>query len=114
MLKGYTTPRTPRGTSSLAPAPPWHYVSTTVAVEFDADPDRVAAFLPQGLDPAGGRCAVYFAEWQFVTDRGTEYLDPVTSQYKEMILLLPAKRQGADAAYCPFIFVDQDTASSSA
>ncbi|MEQ1898399.1 MAG: acetoacetate decarboxylase family protein [Vicinamibacterales bacterium] len=50
MLKGYTRPRTPRGTSSLA--------------------------------PDGGACVAYFAEWQFATD----------------------------AAYCPFIFVDQDTA----
>jgi acetoacetate decarboxylase len=81
-----------------------------VAIEFDAAPDRVAAFLPDGLEPAGGRCAVYFAEWQFATEAGDEYLDPVTSQYKEMILLVSAKREGADAAYCPFIFVDQDVA----
>ena len=26
MLKGYTLPRTPHGTSSLAPAPPWELV----------------------------------------------------------------------------------------
>ena len=103
-------PRTPRGTSSLAPTPPWHYVSTSLAIEFEANPDRVAAFLPKGLEPSGGRCAVYFAEWQFATDRGDEYLDPIGSQYKEMILLVSARRKGADAAYCPFIFVDQDIA----
>lgn len=110
MLHGYTAPRTPRGTSSLAPTPPWHYVSTSLAVEFEAHPDRVAAFLPEGLEPAGGRCAVYFAEWQFATDKGDEYLDPVGSQYKETILLVSARRAGVDAAYCPFIFVDQDVA----
>src|SRR5262245_5112827 len=107
-LKGFTTPRTPRGTSSLAPMPPWHYVSNSLAIEFEADPAAVASFLPDGLDPDSGRSAVYFAEWQFATDDGLEYLDPVTSQYKEMILLVSAKYEGAQVAYCPFIFVDQD------
>jgi hypothetical protein len=109
MLKGYTTPRTPRGISSLAPAPPWHYVSTSMAVEFVADAEKAARFLPDGLEPSGdGRCAVYFAEWQFATDEGEEYLDPVRSQYKETIFLIAARYQGAPVAYCPFIFVDQD------
>lgn len=109
MLKGYTTPRTPRGISSLAPAPPWHYVSTSLAVEFIADPHKAARFLPEPLEPSGdGRCAVYFAEWQFATDDGEEYLDPVRSQYKETIFLIAASYQGEPVAYCPFIFVDQD------
>src|SRR5262245_37087396 len=109
MLKGYTTPRTPRGISSLAPAPPWHYVSTSLAIEFNADPAKVERFLPDELEPSGdGRCAVYFAEWQFATDDGEEYLDPVRSQYKETIFLIAARYRGEPVAYCPFIFVDQD------
>lgn len=109
MLRGYTTPRTPGGTSSLAPAPPWHYVSTSLAIEYWADPRKVATFLPGDLAPSGdGKCAVYFAEWQFATDEGEEYLDPVRSQYKEVIVLIAAEYQGEPVAYCPFIFVDQD------
>jgi hypothetical protein len=50
MLKGYTLPLTPGGTSSLAPAPPWHYVGTALAVEFTTDPAQAAAFLPAGLE----------------------------------------------------------------
>jgi hypothetical protein len=109
MLKGYTAPRTPRGISSLAPAPPWHYVSTSLAIEFNARPEKAARFLPDALEPEGdGRCAVYFAEWQFATDDGDEYLDPVRSQYKEAIFLIAAQYRGEPVAYCPFIFVDQD------
>jgi hypothetical protein len=108
MLEGYTSPRTPRGLSCLAPTPPWHYVSNTLAVEFEADPTRVAAFLPEGLTAASGRCAVYFAEWQFATETGQEYLDPVGSQYKEAIFLVSARYEGELVAYCPFIWVDQD------
>jgi acetoacetate decarboxylase len=108
MLKGYTLPRTPRGTSSLAPYPPWHYAGTALAVEFVADPERAAAFLPEGLEPADGRCAVYFVEWQYASETGEEYLDPVRSQYRETIVLVAARYEGAPVAYCPFIFVDQD------
>jgi acetoacetate decarboxylase len=108
MLQGFTSPRTPRGRSGLAPRPPWHYVSTSLAIEFEAAPAAIAAFLPEGLEPDSARCAVYFADWQFATDGGEEYLDPVGSQYKEAIVLVSAKYEGATVAYCPFIFVDQD------
>lgn len=52
MLKGYTLPRTPRGTSCLAPAPPWHYVGNALAVEFEANPAAAADFLPEGAGTA--------------------------------------------------------------
>jgi hypothetical protein len=37
MLQGYSLPRTPKGTSSLAPTPPWHYVGTWDSI---AEPQR--------------------------------------------------------------------------
>jgi acetoacetate decarboxylase len=108
MLKGYTLPRTPRGTSSLVPAPPWHYAGNALAVEFEADQEAVAAFLPDGLVPDSPRCAAYFVEWQSVSDRADEYLDPIGSQYRETIVLVSAQFEGTPVAYCPFIWVDQD------
>lgn len=108
MLKGYTLPRTPRGTSSLAPMPPWHYVGNALAVEFEAVPEAVAAFLPEGLELGSPRCAAYFVEWQYASESGEEYLDPIRSQYRETLLLLSAKFGGLPVAYCPFIWVDQD------
>jgi acetoacetate decarboxylase len=108
MLKGYTLPRTPRGTSSLAPIPPWHYVGNALAVEYQVDPASAKAFLPEGLELASSRCATYFIEWQYVSDTGREYLDPITSQYKETIVLMSAEFEGEPVAYCPFIWVDQD------
>ena len=110
MLKGYTPPLTPKGTSSLAPAPPWHYVGNCLAVEYEAAPDAVRAFLPDGLEFQSSRCAAYFVEWQYASDSGEEYLDPVRSQYRETIFLLSASYRGAACAYCPFIWVDQDVA----
>ena len=110
MLKGYTAPRTPKGTSSLAPMPPWHYVGTCLAVEYEADPKAVESFLPPGLDFHSPRCAVYFADWQYASESGEEYLDPVRSQYRETIFLVSASYEGTPYAYCPFIWVDQDVA----
>ena len=108
MLKGYTLPRTPRGTSSLAPAPPWHYVGSALAVEFEADPAAAASFLPPPLDLASAQGAAYFVEWQYASEGGEEYLDPIRSQYRETIILLSATHEGSPVAYCPFIWVDQD------
>jgi acetoacetate decarboxylase len=107
-LEGYTLPRTPKGTSSLAPAPPWHYAGNCLAVEYEATPEGVSAFLPRGLELASDRCAVYFVEWQFATDSGEEYLDPIRSQYRETLFLVSATFEGSECAYCPFIWVDQD------
>ncbi|OPY57828.1 MAG: acetoacetate decarboxylase [Syntrophorhabdaceae bacterium PtaU1.Bin034] len=110
MLKGYTTPRTPKGTSSLAPTPPWHYVGVCLAVEYEADPDAVASFLPPGLDFHSPQCAAYFVDWQYASDTADEYLDPIRSQYRETIFLISARYEGTLHAYCPFIWVDQDVA----
>lgn len=107
-LKGYTLPRTPLGTSSLAPAPPWHYVGNCLAVEYDADPDAVRPFLPPPLELESPRCAAYFIEWQSASETGEEYLDPVRSQYRETIFLVSARYEGESCAFCPFIWVDQD------
>jgi len=49
MLKGFNTPLTPKGMSTLNPAPPWHYSCDFLSVEFWADPAAVAAYLPDGL-----------------------------------------------------------------
>ena len=109
MLKGYTLPRTPNGTSSLAPAPPWHYAGSCLAVEYEAAEGAATQLLPPGLEYWGPRCAAYFIEWQFCSDDGGELLDPERSQYKESLFLVSAKYRGEFCSFCPFIWVDQDT-----
>ncbi len=110
MIKGYTLPRTPRGKSSLVPNPPWHFVGNVLAVEYKVDEDIAASFLPEGLELASNQCTAYFIEWQYASESGEEYLDPVFSQYRETIILLSASYNGSPVAYCPFIWVDQDKA----
>lgn len=107
MLKGYTLPLTPNGTSSLAEFPPWHYVGNAIAVEFEVDPKKAARFLPDVLKLESNRCVANFVEWQYATDTGNEYLEPIRSQYREATFLMSATLDGKRVSYCPFIFVDQ-------
>jgi acetoacetate decarboxylase len=109
MLTGFSLPKSPKGTSSVVPTPPWHFVGTAIAVSFEAGHHNIQSFLPKGLELDSNNCMAYFVEWQAVSDsEEKEYLDPVRSQYKETIILVSAKFEGNAVSYCPFIWVDQD------
>lgn len=111
MLKGFSTPLSPEGRSSLAPRPPWHYAGTGLVIDTLADPAAVAAVLPPGLEPdaeAPGRMVAHFFDWQACTDGGAELLDPCRAQYREFFVLVGARFDGQPVLYCPYIIVDQD------
>ncbi|MBA3292823.1 MAG: acetoacetate decarboxylase family protein [Geodermatophilaceae bacterium] len=105
-LAGFTSPYTPTGRSALIPAPPWHYAGQLMSLELKVARDAAQALLPAGFT-ATGMGAAHFCDWQSTTD-GTELLDPVYAQYKELILLVEAEYAGQRVFYCPFIYVDQD------
>ncbi|MEJ0004006.1 MAG: acetoacetate decarboxylase family protein [Pararobbsia sp.] len=112
MSKPYAIPLSPRGLSSIAPPPPWHYAGDCLIVEFWADPAAAAATLPAGLtaDPKSpGHAAALFVDWQF-TGENDELLDPARYQYREFFILVDALYEGQPVAYCPYIFVDNDSA----
>ncbi len=112
-LRGYTVPRSPGGRAGLVPPPPWHYVGDFLVLEYWADPDAVAAVLPQGLEPYPddpGRAAALFVDWQSRSDDGGELIDPARSQYKEFFIVLNALLDGEHVTTCPYIWVDRDFA----
>lgn len=109
-MNGYTLPRTPRGTANLVPKPPWHYVGNVLAIEYEADSKLIEGYLPKPLVIESNKCCVYFVEWQYASENGHEYLDPVESQYKETIVLMSASYNGNPLGYCPYIWVNQDKA----
>ncbi len=108
MLKGFSLPLSPKGKANLVPSPPWHYVGNVIAIEYEADRASIEAYLPGPLTYASDRCCVYFIDWQYASEMGEEYLNPLESQYKETILLMSAQYNGEEIAYCPYIWVDQD------
>jgi acetoacetate decarboxylase len=112
-LTGYSLPLSPLGRSSIIPAPPWHYVGDFLVIEYWADPEAVAAVLPDGLSPFPddpGRCAALFVDWQSCSDSGEELVDPVRGQYREFFIVVNALRDGAPVTTCPYIWVDTDFA----
>jgi acetoacetate decarboxylase len=112
MQKQFAVPLSPRGLSSIAPPPPWHYSGDFLLVEFWADPAAAAAVLPKGLsmDPASpGHATALFIDWQF-TAQDDEMLDPARYQYREFFILIDALYDGKPVSYCPYIFVDNDSA----
>jgi acetoacetate decarboxylase len=112
MLKGFNYPLTPKGKSTLNPAPPWHYSADFLDIEFWSDPSAIAAVLPAGLDPdpsAKGHGNALFYDWQF-SGENEEYLDPARYQYREFFILVDALFNGKAVSYCPYIFVDNDAA----
>ena len=68
MLQVFHVPLTPKGLSTVNPAPPLYYSCNFLTMEFWADPAAVAACLPEGLDrdEAGqGHANAFFCDWQF-------------------------------------------------
>ncbi|WP_442581668.1 acetoacetate decarboxylase family protein [Mesorhizobium sp. ASY16-5R] len=112
MLKGYMVPQSPEGKSAATPAPPWHYASYCIAVEYWTDPAAISALLPPGVEPdseAKGRAFFWFLDWQF-TASDDELTDPARYQYREAFLLVEARLDGKPVNLCPYIFVDNDAA----
>src|SRR5271154_1916864 len=111
-LKAFTVPLTAQGGSALATAPPWHYSSDCLAVEYWANPDAIQALLPPGLTPdqkSKGRAFFWFLDWQF-TGSNDEITDPARYQYREAFVLVEAVFDSKPVNYCPYIFVDNDAA----
>lgn len=111
MLRGFSTPLSPEGRSSLAPSPPWHYAGSGLVIDTEARAEAVAAVLPPGLRPDPehpGRAVAHFFDWQACSGAGEELLDPSRSQYREFFMLVAARFEGQAVMYCPYILVDQD------
>jgi acetoacetate decarboxylase len=112
MLHGFSVPLTPQGCSALSSAPPWHYSSDCLAIEYWAAPAAIAALLPPGVTPdetSRGRAFFWFLDWQF-TGSNDEITDPARYQYREAFVLVEALFERTPINYCPFIFVDNDAA----
>ena len=112
MLKGFTVPLSPEGKSALAAQPPWHYSSDCIAIEYWTDPKAVAALLPPGVaidEKSSGRAFFWFLDWQF-TGSNDELTDPARYQYREAFVLVEAMFERTPINYCPYIFVDNDSA----
>lgn len=112
-VRGFFTPKTATGRSSLVPSPPWYYSGDLLTVEYRTDPARVAELLPEPLtlaDEDPGAVAVIWADWQSCSGGREELLDPVRSQYKECFVVVRCAYRGRTFSRCVYIWVDKDFA----
>jgi acetoacetate decarboxylase len=109
-LSGWTLPQTPSGRSATVPAPPWHYSGEVIAVDFTADPARVAELLPPGFTAKGdGSCTLFFCDWASAAERDPRVKDdPAKGQYKEAYVVLHGRFDGRRAGRVPCIWVDSE------
>src|SRR6266568_1092624 len=107
-LQGYSLPLSPSGTSSMIPAPPWHFAGDALWITYRVNPDAAESFLPEGLrlGPHAGAAAIGFFEWQWCSDSGAELRDPVRAQFKESLIVLDCLLQDRPVARVPYAWVD--------
>jgi acetoacetate decarboxylase len=110
VLKGFSTPLTPAGRSSIVPSPPWSNAGVVFAVEYWTDPAVVEAYLPPDftLGPDPGYAISHFCDWQSSSAGAAELVDPIRSQYAEFFILIEVAYKGERTFLCPFMFVDND------
>src|SRR5262249_5806164 len=108
-LQGYTLPLSASGRASYVSPPPWHFAGDLLWIDYRADPDAVAAFLPPELQPGAdaGACAAVVADWQWCSGYREELVDPVRCQFKECFLVLGCERNGEPAARYAYAWVDR-------
>ena len=109
-LAGWTLPQTPTGRASTVPPPPWHYSGDIIAVDFTADPARVAELVPVGFSPRGdGSCTFFFCDWCSAADRDPRVKDdPIKGQYREAYVTLNGTFDGRPFGRVPYIWVDSE------
>jgi hypothetical protein len=86
MLHGFSVPLTPQGKSTLASAPPWHYSSDCLVVEYWADPAAIEALFTARRPSATASLTLLIR-----TGRSADYK-------REMLKRLWALVQGATGA----------------
>ena len=96
----------------MVPTPPWYYVGNNLSVLYLADPEKIQQYLPEGMKAAeSGFCMLSFIDWQTASGELPErYMQPEISQYHEALIIVQASLDGETVGYCPFIWVDNDTA----
>jgi acetoacetate decarboxylase len=106
-LKGFTLPLSPSGSSSLFPPPPWEYSAELLVIDFTADRDALAKFLPEGLVPVPENTATMgFGVWCSSAPEDPRMLqDPARGQHEESYLLIHAMRGDQRVGYMAFAWV---------
>ncbi len=111
-LKGFSYPLTPNGKSSVVGDLPWHFASQYINITYRADPDAIAAYLPDPLEPGDEPDVVNiaFSKWWSVWDNQTDMVEvnPERTFYRETIAWVGCSYKGEQGRTCVLTWVDND------
>ncbi len=110
-LKGYTIPFTPEGKASLVTETPHHYGGQFIFVDYRADVNQVARFLPAPLEPdPEGRAFVIVNELFCVpgNNPGLVFDNPSRTQYTEGVVAVRCSYKGTPGSYMTALWVTKD------
>jgi len=111
-LKGYSYPLTPEGRSSIVGDYPWHYATDYVNILYRTDPDAIAAYLPEPLEPGPEPDLAYvaFSRWWSVWEdqKDMAFINPERTQYREAAIWTGCSFRGQPGQICLHIWVDND------
>lgn len=110
-LKGYSLPFTPEGKASLVTPTPHHYGGQFLFVEFRADVQEVAKFLPAPLEPdPEGRAFAIVNELFCVPgdDPGLIYTNPERTRYTEGVVAVRCSYKGEPGSFMTALWVSRD------
>ncbi|GAA2228907.1 acetoacetate decarboxylase family protein [Herbiconiux moechotypicola] len=109
-LRGFTLPLSPSGRTSLFPPPPWDYSAEMLVVDFTADRERLARYLPTGLVPtAEGGASFGFGRWSAGADADPRMkADPARGQHDEAYLLIHAMMGEKKVGFLAFSWVSTE------
>jgi acetoacetate decarboxylase len=81
-----------------------------IAVDFFADPARVAELVPAGFSPrADGSCTFFFCDWASAADFDPRVkADPAKGQYREAFVTLNGAFDGQPFGRVPYIWVNSE------
>jgi len=110
-LNGYSIPFSPKGRASLVTPAPHHYGGQFIYVDYRADVQEVARFLPAPLEAEPeGRSFAIVNELFCVPDEDPDlvHTNPERTQYTEGVVAVRCSYEGAPGCYITGIWVSKD------
>jgi acetoacetate decarboxylase len=109
-LKGFVYP-SPTGVASCVGDLPWHYGTEHLCVTYRSDPDVIASYLPEPLQPAreSDLVMIDFGKWYCLwNDPDLPVTNPERTWYQETLIFVGCSFEGQESRYCLQSWVSTD------
>lgn len=110
-LKGFAYP-SPQGIASVVGDLPWHFGTEHLGILYKTDPDVVASYLPEPLEPGEhpDRVFIEFGKWFSLWDSQLDmpFVNPERTWYQETVIWVSSSFKGEQGKTCVQTWVDND------